>query len=201
MTAKVKPCNLLFAIRSAVLCGLMLCFLASCDKPPVDAIINAEKTLQQARDGKAGLYAAAQYEKADKALKEARNLVKARKYKEAAESAGLATRYARQSIDLVPSGRERYVDGSKVMLDRMKTQLDVLENGLNETKNKRKKKTMEDTYRPFIEKWGIEIKSLEARLEKEEPYDTYNIIEKDVKLFEEELKGLKTSSNKNKRRP
>ena len=55
--------------RGTVVFLLMLSLLLlSCEKPPVEPIIRAEKTLQEARNGKAHLYAARLYEKAEKAL-------------------------------------------------------------------------------------------------------------------------------------
>ena len=105
----------IFIRQAVLLCLLMLCLFLSCEKPPVDRIIRAEKALQEAHNIKARLYAADSYEKADKALTQARYFVKIKKYREAVESADLAILYARQSIDLV-SARERKIrepdDGS-----------------------------------------------------------------------------------------
>jgi hypothetical protein len=172
--------------------------LLSCEKPPVEPIIRAEKTLQEARNGKAHLYAARLYEKAEKALMQSKYFVKVKKYKEAADSAALATLYARQSIGLVPAGREEYKVRSMTVVTGMEDKLSELGRSVEKTTNKRMKKKMENFYGPFVTKWGLQIELLKTQLEKEEPYDAFNLIENNRILFENELKDIEASIQRKK---
>ncbi len=191
----------LYRASSAFACLLILCSFLSCEKPPVEPIIHAEKALQEAHNNKARIYAAVPYEKADKALIQSRNFVKVKKYKEAAESAALATRYARQSIDLVPAGREEYKSQSTAALTGMEEKLGELRQRIENTRNKRTKKKMEGLCKPFIAKWDLQLRSLREQLEKEEPYDVFNVIEKNRKLFMDEFSDIDASLNRKKAKP
>lgn len=188
-------------MAGAFACLLVLCFLPSCEKPPVESIIRAEKTLQEARDIKADRYAPIPYKKADKALAEAKNFVKARRYKDAAGSAELATRYARQSIDLVPTAKEEFKSRSAAMLAEMGEKLLELKQLPGKARNKRTKKKMENLLGPFVERWGLQMGSLKAKIEKEEPYEAYNTVEAAGKDFEKDLKDLEAKLRGKKVRP
>lgn len=182
----------IFLSRGTLVCLLMLCLFLSCEKPPVEPIIGAEKVLEEAHNVKANLYAARPYEMAEKALMQSKLFVKAKKYKEAADSAALATLYARQSIGLVPAGREEYKVRSITVLAGMEEKLGKLKQRLEKLTNKRTKKKMENLCGPFVTKWGGQIESLKAQREKEEPYDAFCVVEKNRVLFENELEDIET---------
>ena len=60
---------------------------------------------------------------------------------------------------------------------------------------------MQDLCEPFIAKWDLQIKSLRAQLEKEEPYAVYNAVETNRKLFGEESKEIETLLYRKKTKP
>lgn len=188
-------------VRGMIACLVMFFFLPSCEKPPVDDVIRAEKALKEARDAGAGRYAPAQFGKADEALARARHLIKSKQYKEAAGSSKLAEGYARQSIDLVPTAKEEYRNRSGAMLVEMEEKLDELKRSTGAVRNKRTKKKMESLLDPFAEKWGVQMGSLRAKIEKEEPFEIYHTVEAAKKEFLKELKDLEASMHNRKARP
>lgn len=171
----------------------MLFLLPSCEKPPVDDMIRAEKSLKEARDVGADRYAPVRFGKADETLARARHLIKSKQYKEAAGSAKLAEGYARQSIDLVPTAKEEYKNRSGAMLLEIEEKLGELNRSTGMMRNKRLKMKMESLLEPFAEKWGDQIGLLRAKTEKEEPYEVYKAVEAAKKDFLKELKDLETS--------
>ena len=179
----------------------MLFLLPSCEKPPVDDMIRAEKSLKEARDAGAGRYAPVRFGKADEALARARHLIKSKQYKEAAGSAKLAEGYARQSIDLVTTAKEEYKNRSGAMLLEIEEKLGELNRSTGMMRNKRLKMKMESLLDPFAEKWGVQMGSLRAKIEKEEPFEIYHTVEAAKKEFLKELKDLEASMHNRKARP
>lgn len=173
--------------------ALVFGLLVSCEKPPVDQIIGAEKTIREANDNKAHLYAPDLYKKADDELARAKNFVRMKKYQDAARSAELSVRYARQSMDLAPMGRERYKELADTAVSEMEGKLVELKDMIGNTGKKHTRKKREDLCGPFIEKWTSELESLREKRETLEPYDLYSAVQTTRGLFAKELKDLRTS--------
>jgi hypothetical protein len=168
---------------------------------PGDQIIGAEKAVREANDNKAHLYAPVLYEKANDELARAKNLVRMKKYQDAARSAELSVRYARQSMDLAPMERERYRELADAAVSEMEGKLVELKYMIGNTRNKRAKKKREEFCGPFIEKWTSELESLRAKRETLEPYELYRTVETSRGLFGKELKDLRTSFSGKKVKP
>lgn len=187
--------------RCIIACLVILFFLPSCEKPPVDDVIRAEKALKEARDAGAGRYATVQFGKADEALARARHLIRSKQYKEAARSAKLAEGYARQAADHVPMAKEEYRKRSFAVLSEMDEKLAGSRQLPGKVRNRRTKKKAESLVDPFIAKWGAQIGSLREKAQNEEPLETYNTAEALKKDFEKELKALEASITIKKARP
>ncbi len=187
--------------RCIIACLAVLFFLLSCEKPPVDDVIRAEKALKEARDAGADRYAPVQFGKADEALAGARHLIRSKQYKEAAGSAKLAEGYARQAADHVPVAKEEYRKRSFAVLSGMDEKLAGSRQLPGKVRNRRTKKKAESLVDPFIAEWGARIELFREKVQNEEPLETYNTAEALRKDFEKELNALEASITGKKTRP
>lgn len=107
---------------------LMIILLTGCgEKPPTQEISNAEKSISEAMQKEANIYAPDIFSKAEESLKMAKDLLAQKKYKEAKKAAEDAVALSQQAISQVEPGK------SKMKAEIEQMVLDV-QKGINEIK-------------------------------------------------------------------
>ncbi len=107
---------------------LMIILLTGCgEKPPTQEISNAEKSISEAAQKEANIYAPDIFSKAEESLKMAKDLLAQKKYKEAKKAAEDAVALSQQAISQVEPGK------SKMKAEIEQMVLDV-QKGINEIK-------------------------------------------------------------------
>jgi hypothetical protein len=107
---------------------LIITLLTGCgEKPPTQEISNAEKSISEAVQKEANIYAPDIFSKAEESLKMAKDLLAQKKYKEAKKAAEDAVALSQQAISQVEPGK------SKMKAEIEQMILDV-QKGINEIK-------------------------------------------------------------------
>jgi hypothetical protein len=168
----------------------ILLVTGSCEKPPTEEFIRAERTLGEAYKYKAHLYSPDFCRKAEDSLQRARSLVKGGQYKDARKEALRATTYAQQALASVETSREEYRVNSSQILSHMEERVAELKQRVEGIKAKKRRARLNALTAPTLEQWTFEIQSLRQRLLKEEPHDVHRAIDEAQRAFEKEYKTL-----------
>jgi predicted small lipoprotein YifL len=146
---------------------LMIILLTGCgEKPPTQEISNAEKSISEAAQKEANIYAPDIFSKAEESLKMAKDLLAQKKYKEAKKAAEDAVALSQQAISQVEPGK------SKMKAEIEQMVLDV-QKGINEIKGllakspgqlgpRERKETQE-----LIKKWEKDMGNIKTMMQEQ----------------------------------
>lgn len=162
-----KERSLMTTVAGRTLCAVLLAqlLLFGCEKPPTDAIIRAERLIEDARKGEADIYAFEVILKADKAIKKAKDLVAAKKYGEAKKSAADAVQHAQEAITLAKSEKERLTEEAENMMRQIGEMLGELRQQ-SEKRVAGRSKGVTEKLRSAVEKYGADLAAAREELEK-----------------------------------
>ncbi len=113
--------------RIAVILLFAQTLLSGCEKPPTDAIIRAERLIENARTLQADTYAPETLLRAEEAIKTAREYVVSRKYQKAKESAEEAARFAQEAAAIARAEKIRLRGESERMAQEISIMLKELQ--------------------------------------------------------------------------
>ncbi len=120
-----KICPFIFPLLALI---LMIIPLSGCgEKPPTQEISNAEKSISEATQKEANIYAPDIFSKAQESLKMAKDLLAQKKYKEAKKAAEDTVALSQQAISQVEPGKAKM----KAEIEQM---LSDVQKGINEIK-------------------------------------------------------------------
>ncbi len=112
----------------AMLVALFLLSVAGCAKPPTQEMAKAEKSIEEAKQKEADLYAPEAFKKAEDSLKSAKDFVVSKSYNEAKKAAEATVQIAQQAIAMIEQGKakmkaeaEQYMEGLQKDLEELKT--------------------------------------------------------------------------------
>lgn len=138
--------------------------LVGCSKPPTQEIEAADKAVSDARQKEADLYAQDLYTKAEEALKSAKDLVAAQKYKEAKAAAESVLGLAQEAAGAVGANKEKMkVEAEEALVK--------IQNAMNELKTsvakaiKKKVQIDREEVQGAIGKWEIELVTIKDQLQ------------------------------------
>ena len=169
---------------------LISIFLTGCgEKPPTQEIANAEKSVSEALQKEANVYAPDIFSKAEESLKMAKDLSAQKKYKEAKKAAEDTVALSQQAISQVEPNKAKMKAEIEQML------LDV-EKGIGEIKGvlakfpkqlgpRERKETGE-----LIKKWEKDIGNIKTMMQEQkmrEAYDQLTTVNKEVSSKRERL--------------
>jgi len=154
-------------ISPLLLLVLIIIPLTGCgEKPPTQEISNAEKSISEAMQKEANIYAPDIFSKAEESLKMAKDLLAQKKYKEAKKAAEDAVALSQQAISQVEPGKSKM----KAEIDQMV--LDV-QKGIDELKGllakspgqlgPRERKETEE----LIRKWGKDMGNIKTMMQEQ----------------------------------
>jgi hypothetical protein len=150
-----------------------------CAKPPTEEMSKAEKAVEDAKQKEAPVYAPEQFAKADESLKKAKELVTAKKYKEAKQAAMEIEGLAQQAIAGVePTKAKMKTDAEQLAQDVQKI-IDETKAAVEKAAKQKAVAKIRDEAKEMIAKWE---KDLAAAKEK---------IAQKVKEAFDELKSMK----------
>jgi len=177
-------------ISSLLVLVLVFIFLTGCgEKPPTQEIANAEKSISEALQKEANVYAPDIFSKAEESLKMAKDLSAQKKYKEAKKAAEDTVALSQQAISQVEPNKAKMKAEIEQML------LDV-EKGIGEIKGvlakfpkqlgpRERKETGE-----LIKKWEKDIGNIKTMMQEQkmrEAYDQLMTVNKEVSSKKERL--------------
>jgi hypothetical protein len=160
--------------------------VSGCAKPPTEDIINAEKAVDAAKEQEANYYAPDILSQAEASLKEAKDLVAAKKYDEAKKSAEEAKQLAIKAAALVGPNRELMKAEAQEMIQGIKKDMEELKSLAAEAVKKKISFNREEM-QGMIGKWEIDMIGLEDKLQSDQVWLALN-----------ELKDLKGQVNAQK---
>jgi len=168
-----------FRVFAVIFFCILIGMVAGCAKPPTQEIINAEKTLDKARAQDADFYAPDVFAQAEASLKEAKDLVAAKKYDEARKSAAEAQQLAEKAAALVGPNMEKKKAEAEEMVQAIEKDMEELK-GLAARAVKKKISFDREELQGMIGKWEIDLIGLEDKIQSGQ-----------VRLAFNELKDLK----------
>jgi len=168
---------------------LIIILLTGCEKPPTQEIANAEKSISEALQKEANVYAPDIFSKAEESLKMAKDLLAQKKYKEAKKAAEEAVALSQQAISQVePNKAKMKAEIEQMLLDVQK--------GIGEIKGllakspkqlgPRERKETEE----LIKKWEKDIGNIKTMMQEQkmrEAYDQLMTVNKEVSSKKERL--------------
>jgi hypothetical protein len=168
---------------------LIIVLLTGCQKAPTQEVANAEKSISEATQKEANVYAPDIFSKAEESLKMAKDLLAQKKYKEAKKAAEDTVALSQQAISQVEPNKSKM----KAEIDQML--LDV-QKGIDEIRGvlakkpkqlgPREKKEMEE----LIKKWEKDIGDIKAMVQADkirQAYDQMTTVNKEVSSKKERL--------------
>lgn len=114
--------RMLFAFM--VMFSVML--FAGCAKPPTEELMKAEKSVREAKEKEADLYAEEVYMKAEESMKKANEFVALKKYSEAKAAAEEAEKLAQQALSEVEANKAKMKAETEELLKGVRSSIDEL---------------------------------------------------------------------------
>jgi len=153
-----------FSKLSVLMVVLSLVLFIGCAKPPTAEMEKAEKALADASAKEANLYAEEAFKKAEAALKNARDLVGGKKYKEAKAAAEEAAVLAGQSVADVEANKSKMkTDAEQLIVDLQKEMENI--KGLVVAAIKKKVPVNRDEIQSAIGKWEVDLTAVKGQLQ------------------------------------
>ena len=163
---------------------LSLTLLIGCAKPPTQEIENAEKAIAQAKQKEADLYVQDEFRRAEEAVKKAKDLVAAKKYKEARTSAEDAANIALSALSLVETNKAKMKQEAEKMVQDVQQLMDEIKT-IAATAIKKKKPINKEEVQGAIGKYELEMISIKDKLQEQKIRGAYD----QLISLKEQIKG------------
>ncbi len=165
---------------------LSLTLMSGCAKPPTQEIENAEKAIAQAKQKEADLYVQDEFRRAEEALNKAKDLVAAKKYKEAKTSAEDSANIALRSLSLIEMNKAKMKEEAEKMVQDVQQSLDEIKAFAAST-IKKKKPINKEEVQGAIGKYELEMISIKDKLQEQKIRGAYD----QLISLKEQIKGQK----------
>ena len=179
---------------------LFVLLITGCAKPPTQEIAKAEKVLEEAKLKEAHLYAADIYKKAEESLKNAKDLVVNKQYKEAKKAAEETVQFAQQAITMVEPGKTKIKKEAELILKEVEKSLTGFKTLAAKAIKKKVFAAREDV-EGLIGKWEIDLVNIKEKLlnrQAKQAYDDITVVKEEIKS-KEEMIDSKLSSKPEKK--
>jgi len=163
---------------------LSLTLLIGCAKPPTQEIENAEKAIAQAKQKEADLYVQDEFRRAEEALNKAKDLVAAKKYKEARTSAEDAANIALSALSLVETNKANMKQEAEKMVQDVQQLMDEIKT-IAASAIKKKKPINKEEVQGAIGKYELEMISIKDQLQEQKIRGAYD----QLISLKEQIKG------------
>lgn len=170
---------------------LSLTLMYGCAKPPTQEVENAEKAIAQAKQKEADLYVQDEFRKAEEALKQAKDLVAAKKYKEARTATEEAANSALRAIPLVEKNKAAMKEEAEKMVQDVQKSLDEIKS-LAAAAIKKKAPVNKEEVQGAIGKYELEAVSVKNQLQEQKirgAYDQLIALKEQIRGQKEKLTG------------
>jgi hypothetical protein len=168
---------------------LIIILLTGCAKPPTQEIANAEKSISEATQKEANIYAPDIFSKAEESLKMAKDLSAQKKYKEAKKAAEDAVALSQQAISQVePNKSKMKAEIEQMILDVQKAIGEI--KGLFAKSPKQLGPRERKEIGELIKKWEKDIGDIKAMMQEQkmrQAYDQLMTLNKEVSSNKERL--------------
>jgi hypothetical protein len=186
MTMWKKICGF---ISPLVVLVLIIILLTGCEKPPTQEVANAEKSISEAIEKEANIYAPDIFSKAEESLKMAKDLLAQKKYKEAKKAAEGTVALSQQAVSQVePSKLKMKAEIDQMVLDVQKG-IDELKGLLAKSPRQlgpRERKELEELIRKWEKDMG-NIKTMMQAQKMRQAYDQLKTVNTEVSSKRERL--------------
>jgi predicted small lipoprotein YifL len=169
---------------------LILLFLTGCgEKPPTQEISNAEKSISEAMQKEANIYAPDIFSKAEENLKMAKDLLAQKKYKEAKKAAEDAVALSQQAISQVEANKSKMKAETEQMVSDVQKGIGEIKGLLAKSPKQlgpRERKETEE----LIKKWEKDMENVKTMMQEQkmrEAYDQLMTVNKEVSSKKERL--------------
>lgn len=162
--------------------------ITGCAKPPTKEVESAEKAIAEAKLKEADLYVQDVFMKAEDSLKNANDLIAAKKYKEAKKAAEDALSFAQQAIPMIDLNKTKMKTEADQMVQDNQGMLDELKSIVAKAPKKKSPINREEI-QGMIGKWEVDMTSIKEQLEAQKIRQAYD----QLKSMGEEIKAQKES--------
>lgn len=183
MIKETTYCRFLIAILM-----LSVLHITGCAKPPTQEIAKAEKAVEETRQKEAHLYVPDIFKKVEESLKNAKDLVVNKKYKEAKKAAEDVVRIAQQAIAMVEPNKAKMKAEVEQMMVGIQKKLDEFKILAAKAIKKKIFASREDV-QGIIGKWEIDLVNIKEKLQNQQVKQAYD----DLKILDEQLVKQKDS--------
>lgn len=162
---------------------LSFALLSGCAKPPTEEITKAETAVAEAKQKEADLYVQDVFAKAEESLKKAKDLVTAKKYKEAKEIAEETARIAKQSVSMVEANKAKMKEEAEQMVKDIQGAMAELKTSVAMA-IKKKAQINREEIQGMIGKWEIDMVNIKDQIQTgniRQAYDSLSSIKEQVK--------------------
>jgi hypothetical protein len=164
-----------------------------CAKPPAEEMAKAEKAFEDAKQKEAPVYVPALFEKAEGSLKQAKDYIDGKKYKEAKQAAIEAEANAQQAIAGIDAAKAKMkADADKLVQDNQKAIDDLKATIMAAPKKKALAKTIEEV-QGMITKWETDFTGMKDKLQSpkiKEAADELKALNDQINTKKEEITNL-----------
>lgn len=170
MTMWKKICTFIPPLLALVFIGMLL---AGCEKAPTQEVSNAEKSISEAMQKEANLYAPEIFSKAEQSLKMAKDLLAQKKYKEAKKAAEDAVALSQQAISQVEASKSKMKAEIEQMVPGVQKGIDELKGFLAKFPRQlgpRERKETEE----LIRKWEKDMGNIKTMMQEQKMRQAYD---------------------------
>jgi hypothetical protein len=161
-------------------------FMIGCAKPPTQEVEKAEKAIADAKQKEAHLYVQIEFQKAEEALKQSKELIAVKKYKEAKAAAEESSNRALMAISLVETNKTAMKEEAEKMVQEIQQSLDELKS-LAAAAIKKKAAINKEEVQSVIGKYELDIVSVKDLLQELKISGAYD----QLIALKEQVKGQK----------
>jgi hypothetical protein len=168
---------------------LSLTLLIGCAKPPTKEVENAEKAIAEAKQKEADLYVQDDFYKAEETLKKAKDLIAAKKYKEAKTAAEESANRAVRAISLVETNKAIMKQEAEKMVQDVQQLMDEIKS-IAATAIKKKVPINKEEVQGAIGRYELEMVSIKDQLQEQKirgAYDQLFSLNGQIKVQKEKL--------------
>jgi hypothetical protein len=161
-------------------------FMIGCAKPPTQEVEKAEKAIADAKQKEAHLYVQIEFQKAEEALKQSKELIAVKKYKEAKAAAEESSNRALMAISLVETNKTAMKEEAEKMVQEIQQSLDEIKS-LAAAAIKKKAAINKEEIQGVIGKYELDIVSVKDQLQEQKIRGAYD----QLIALKDQLKGQK----------
>lgn len=162
-----------FYIFIILVFSFIFSFTSGCAKPPAKEVENAEKAIAEARKVEADLYVRDAFMNAENLLKEAKDLIAAKKYKEAKIAAEEAAKIAQQTVSMVETNKQKMREQTEQMIQDAQNLMEELKT-LAGTAVRKKAPIDKEEIQAAIGKYELDMLGVKDQLQAQKVRQAYD---------------------------